>query len=136
MRAGEEARHHQQNRGGTGATGPPAAIAPRTGAQVVTAIVGKSDDYPEIPWRAFALGVSVTALGQLLFDLARPDGLTGYGLLAGSVLILGVGAALALLTIRWHAFARIFLNGPRAEAEVMQHAQVLFLRHEAFATPH
>ena len=107
----------------------------RTGAQVVTAVVGKSDNYPEIPWKAFALGVSLTALVRLALDVAHPDWLTGYGTLSGVVLILGAGAALALGTIRWHVLARIFLHGTRAETEVMQNAQALFLRHEAFATP-
>lgn len=107
----------------------------RTGAQVVTAVVGKSDNYPEIPWKAFALGVSLAALLRLAFDLAYPDWLTGYGTLSGVVLILGAGAALALGTIRWHALARLFLHGTRAETEVMQNAQALFLRHQAFATP-
>jgi putative membrane protein len=102
-----------------------AAFEAHTGAQVVTALVDKSDNYPEIPWKAFALGASVTALLRLLSDLARPDWQSGYGTLFDAVLILGVGAALALVTVRWHAFARIFLHGARAEAEVMQHARVL-----------
>lgn len=112
-----------------------AAFEAHTGTQVVTAVVGKSDNYPEVPWKAFALGASVTALARLWLDLARPDWLSGYGALLDAVLILGVGAALALLTIRLHAFARLFLHGARAEAEVMQHAQALFLRHDVFATP-
>jgi putative membrane protein len=111
------------------------AFEAHTGAQVVTAVVEKSDNYPEIPWKAFALGASVTALLRLLLDLARPDWLTGYGTLFDAVLILGVGAALALVAIHWHAFARMFLHGARAETEVTQHARVLFLRHDVFATP-
>lgn len=112
-----------------------AAFEAQTGAQVVTAVVGKSDNYPEIPWKAFALGASLTALARLLLDLARPDWLSGYGTLFDAVLILGVGAALSLLTIRLHALARLFLHGARAETEVMQHAQALFLRRDVFATP-
>lgn len=112
-----------------------AAFEAHTGAQVVTAVVGKSDNYPEIPWKAFALGASITALVGLLLDQARPDWLSGYGTLFDAVLILGVGAALALVTIRWHGFARMFLHGARAETEVMQQARVLFLRHEVFGTP-
>jgi putative membrane protein len=112
-----------------------AAFETHTGAQVVTAVVGQSDNYPEIPWKAFALGASVTALLRLLLDLARPDWLTGYGTLFDAVLILGVGATLALVTIRLHAFARMFLHGTRAETAVIQHARLLFLRHEVFATP-
>ena len=29
-----------------------------SGAQAVAAVVGKADDYPDIPWKAFALGVA------------------------------------------------------------------------------
>jgi len=112
-----------------------AAFEARTGTQAVTAVVGKSDHYPEIPWKAFALGASATALARLLQDLLHPDWLTAGGTLLDAVLVLGVGAALALATLRAHAFARLFLNAHRAEAETLQHAQVLFLRHEAFATP-
>jgi putative membrane protein len=111
-----------------------AAFEVHTGAQVVTAVVDKSDNYPEIPWKAFALGASVAALFRLLLDLARPDWLTGYGTLFDAVLILGVGAALALATMRSHSFARMFLHGHRVETEVMQHARAVFLRHEVFAT--
>ena len=33
-----------------------AAVESRTGVQIVTAVVGKSDTYVELPWKAFALG--------------------------------------------------------------------------------
>lgn len=112
-----------------------AAFEAHTGAQVVTAVVDKSDNYPEIPWKAFALGASIAALLRLLLDLARPDWLSGYGTLFDAVLILGAGAALALATVPLQPFARMFLHGARAETEVMQHARGLFLRHEVFATP-
>jgi putative membrane protein len=112
-----------------------AALEARTGAQVVAAAIGKSDNYPEIPWKAFALGAAVTALARLLFDAARPDWVSGHATLLDAVLILGIGAALALLTIRWHGLARLFLHGTRAESEVLQHARELFLRREIFATP-
>lgn len=111
------------------------AFEAQTGAQVVTAVVGKSDNYPEIPWQAFALGASVTALLLLMLDLARPDWVTGYRTLFDAVLILGAGVSLALITVRWHALARMFLHDMRAETEVMEHARLLFLRHEVFATP-
>lgn len=112
-----------------------AAFEAHTGAQLVSAVVEKSDNYPEIPWKAFALGASVAALLRLSFDLARPDWLTGYGTLFDAMLILGVGATLALVSIRVPPFARLFLHGARAESEVIQHARVLFLQHDVFATP-
>jgi len=39
-----------------------AHVEARTGAQVVTAIVDRSDAYPELVWKAFALGIAVAAL--------------------------------------------------------------------------
>ena len=39
-----------------------ARLESRTGVQVVTAVVGKSDTYAELPWKAFALGASLAGL--------------------------------------------------------------------------
>ena len=41
-----------------------ARVEARTGVQVVGAIVGRSDAYPDLVWKAFALGVAVTALSN------------------------------------------------------------------------
>ena len=43
-----------------------------TGAQAVAAVVGKADAYPDIPWKAFALGVGLAALAVVLDALLRP----------------------------------------------------------------
>ena len=111
-----------------------AAFEARTGTQVVAAVVDKSDDYPEIPWKAFALGVAVTALGLLVIELVRPDWPGAWHTLVFSVTTLGVGAGLALATLRSASVARLFLNPVRAEAEVFQHAEGLFVRNELFRT--
>jgi putative membrane protein len=111
-----------------------AAFEARTGTQVVAAVVDKSDDYPEIPWKAFALGVSVTALLLLAIELMRPDWPGAWHTLVSSVTSLGAGAGLALVTLRSAALARLFLSPVRAEAEVFQHAQGLFVRHGLFRT--
>ena len=55
-----------------------ARVEARTGVQVVTAIVGRSDTYPEIPWKAFALGVATAALIIVVLDFTRPDWMTAY----------------------------------------------------------
>ena len=47
-----------------------AAIEARTGAQAITAVVGKSDSYPEAPWKAFAHGAGAAALAGLVWQLA------------------------------------------------------------------
>ena len=43
-----------------------AAIEAATGAEVVTAVIGKADAYPELPWTAFAAGASLAALGAVV----------------------------------------------------------------------
>jgi putative membrane protein len=106
----------------------------RTGAQAVAAFVDKSDDYPEIPWKAFALGVSFASLALLAVDLWRPDWPGSARGLIFSTVALSAGGAFALLTLRSRAIARWFLNPARAEAEALQRAQVLFLEHELFRT--
>jgi putative membrane protein len=111
-----------------------AAFEARTGAHVVAAVVDKSDNYPEIPWKAFALGTSVAALALLVIELVRPDWPSAQHTLSASVLTLGLGAAFALATIRIHPFARLFLHAARAETEVRQNAEILYLRSELFAT--
>ena len=35
----------------------------RTGVEIVAAVERRSDLYPEVPWRAFALGASLASLG-------------------------------------------------------------------------
>lgn len=100
----------------------------RSGAQIVVAVIGRSDNYPEIPWLAFVLGVSLASLAVF--------GLSGRSnaLLIAVATILAAGGTSALLTIVLPGFARIFLTAQRAEAEIRQYAQALFLERELFAT--
>ncbi|MEO8008050.1 MAG: TPM domain-containing protein [Betaproteobacteria bacterium] len=37
---------------------------------MVSAVAGKSDSYPEAPWKAFALGASAAALAGVIWQLA------------------------------------------------------------------
>jgi putative membrane protein len=112
-----------------------ARVEAATGVQIVAAIVPRSDAYPEIPWRAFALGASLTGLFALVVDLARPDWLTAQALLVQTLAILGGGALAALATTRIAPFARLFLGVRRASVEARQCAESLFLTRELFATP-
>lgn len=112
-----------------------AGIEARTGVQVVAAVVARSDHYPEIPWSAFALGASLAALATALSDLMRPSWITAATAVGHGVAVLGAGAALALATVLAPAFARLFLRSTRAEGEVRQRAEGMFLESEVFRTP-
>ncbi len=112
-----------------------AGVELRTGVEVVTAIVGKSDTYVELPWKAFALGASIASFGVVIADVWRPDWVTAATALLHAVTILGAAAASALLAVFVPAFGRLFLRATRVEIEVRQHAQSLFLTRELFRTP-
>jgi putative membrane protein len=112
------------------------AVEARTGAEIATAVVVKSDDYPEIPWKAFALGASLVALTRVLLAVFAPRWGAGSGaaVLADMTAILGGGAFLALLAIRSSSVGRLFVGHVRAEVEVRQHAEGLMFRRELFST--
>ena len=95
---------------------------------------GRSDGYPEIVWKAFALGVAAAALVVVALDVAaprlgerastlvqrRPDARGGRGERACR-----------------HRGARVralFLNRVRAAGEVRQFAQAMFLERQVFRT--
>lgn len=106
----------------------------RTGAQIVLAVVGRSDSYAELPWKAFALGAGLAGCAAALFDLLTFTWATSHAALFAVVASLGAGAFLALLCVSWPAFARIFLDKNRAETEARQYAESLFVSRELFAT--
>ena len=112
-----------------------AGIEARTGVQVVAAVMPRADLYPELPWRAFALGAALAALVGLVIDVGRPDWLSARGLLLQTLFVLGGGAIAGLAATRIDAFARLFLGAARARAEVRQCAEGLFLTREMFKTP-
>ena len=104
-----------------------------TGIELVAAVVGKCDNYPEIPWKAFALGVAFSSLVIVLQAMLRPDWLSSYSALIHTLIVLGVGTVMALLTVVWPGWARCFLDKPRAESEIRQYAQSVFFEHDIFA---
>jgi putative membrane protein len=106
----------------------------RTGAQFVLAVIHRSDTYAELPWKAFALGAAAAGLGAVLIGLPRSEWHTGLGLLMAMVAVLATGAAGALLCIAVPGFARPLLDAHRAEVEVRQYAESLFLSREVFTT--
>ena len=107
----------------------------RTGVEFQAAVVGKCDTYPEIPWKAFALGASIGALASIVFHLLNPAWLTPWTHLFSLAWTLGAGALAAVLTPFWPALARLFLDSQRADTESRQYAQGLFLEQELFRTP-
>lgn len=104
------------------------ALEARTRTQVVAAVVGKSDSYPEAPWKAFALGTTTAALVCVLVQLAARDWPTDVPGAGPVLAALVFGALLALLTVVHAPFARLFVDRIRCDVEVMQYAQSLFFR--------
>lgn len=49
-----------------------AEVEAATGAQVLAAVLGKADSYPEIPWKAFATGTVIAAFAVVLAGWLRP----------------------------------------------------------------
>jgi putative membrane protein len=112
-----------------------AALEAASGVEIVTIIVGKADVYPEIVWKAFALGASLAGLGVSVCEFLSPTWTVAGAALVDALAILGAGAVSAVLAIYVPAFARLFLRRTRAELEVEQYARIQFLDREMFATP-
>jgi len=111
-----------------------AAAEKRTGAQIVFAVIERSDCYAELPWKAFALGASLAGLLVLAMNILLPIHSATKATLLSVVMILSAGAGLALLSVFNPDFARLFLPGHRADVETRQYAESLFLSRELFAT--
>lgn len=109
-----------------------------SGIQLVTTLLPRCDDYPEIPWKAFAAGValstSMLVLGVIFPDVRALRTLAALHTEIILMFVLGIGLLSASITIAWPAYARLFLSTARADGEVRQSAQALFLEHELFAT--
>jgi putative membrane protein len=106
----------------------------RTGVEIVAAVEHRSDLYPEVPWRAFALGASLGSLGVLAGDLLHHGWIAGAPL-AATAAVLGAGAVVALASVSIPGVGRRFVPARRMRQEVRQRAEVVFLQHELFATP-
>ena len=106
----------------------------RTGAQIVLAVVDRSDVYAELPWKAFALGASAAGLVITALDLVMSAWHSTTMVLSAVTATLLAGAACGLACVAFPAFARLFLDANRAEVEARQYAKSLFLSREVFAT--
>lgn len=106
----------------------------KTGAQIVLSIIKRSDSYPELPWKAFALGAAVSGFIVSLMALGRPSWEMMALVLTPIVVTLAGGGIASLLCIFVPRFARFFLDHHRAELETQEYAKRFFLSHELFAT--
>jgi len=111
-----------------------AEMEKRTRTQIVMGVIKRSDTYVELPWKGFALGASIAGLLVFILDLPFYDWYPRMTALLAVAVTLAGGAAFALLTILVPGFAKRFLSANRAEVEVRQYAQSLFLDRELFAT--
>jgi putative membrane protein len=106
----------------------------RTNAQIVLAVIKRCDDYAELPWKVFSLGASIAGLFVVILDYLFYSWISSTTVLYSAFIILTIGAVFALMAIFIPGFARIFLSDNRAEVEVRQYAESLFLKRELFAT--
>lgn len=105
-----------------------------TGAQVVAAVVGKADEYPDIPWKAFALGAALAAMAVVADEFIHPDWASIHTPLRDVAAILVAGVLCCVAAMAIPAFGRLFLNRDRARGEVRQYAQGVYLQREVYAT--
>jgi len=111
-----------------------AEVEKKTGAQIVIAVVERSDIHAELPWKAFALGASLGGLAVTALSLLLPGAFSSSSVLFAVTAVLAAGAACSLLCVRLPRFARLFLDANAAEVEARQYAESLFLSREVFAT--
>jgi putative membrane protein len=111
-----------------------AEVELQTKAQVVLAVVQRCDNYPEVPWKAFAIGASASGLILFTIDLVLMSWIMDTMILLSVITILASGTLLAILTLIFPGFARLFLPKSRMETETRQYAESLFLSRELFTT--
>lgn len=111
-----------------------AEVEKLTNAQIVLAVIKRSDSYAELPWKAFALGASIAGLLIFIIDLTISYWISHVVMLIAVAAMLSAGAFFAILSVFVSSFSRLFLSAYRAETEVRQYAESLFLNKELFAT--
>ena len=110
------------------------ALEARTGVEVVTAVVGRSDGYPEIPWKAFALGVVFAAVVVVALDYLQPEWSGLHATWFNVAPVLAAGAVSALATLVVPEYGRLYLDRVRSASEVRQYAQAMFVDRRLFRT--
>jgi len=104
-----------------------ADIEAARGVEVVVAVIARADSYPEVPWKAFAMGASLAALAATVVAFLAPERAALHPVIQTAVAVLAAGGVLALATVWINAFARLFIPADRRAVEVRQYAQALFL---------
>ena len=102
-----------------------AQVEAKTGVQILAAAAGKSDTYPEIPWKAFSLGTALAILASTLFAILRPASASLFPIF-GAVVVLSTGLTFALAAVFLQPVSRLFLGDARAHAETKQFALSFF----------
>lgn len=110
-----------------------AEVEAKNGIQVLIVIVSRADAYPEIPWKAFAIGAVFSAVIATAYAIYIPAGAQAHAGVLVSLVALA-GATLAALTLLMPDFARLFVSPLRAEAEVRQYAEAAFFQRGLFET--
>jgi putative membrane protein len=109
-------------------------IEAKTGVQVLAAVIGRADHYPEAPWKAFALAASLASLGLAVQAVLDPPWIAPVHAAFYAIAVLGVGAAAALATMLLPPLARLLIPSARLEGEVEQYARGYFLERGVFGT--
>ena len=104
-----------------------AGLERSTGVEVIAAVIARADSYPEIPWKAFALGASLALLAATAAALTAPGWEGAEAIVETAVAALATGGAAALATVWVKPLARLFLTHARRQAEALQYAQAMFL---------
>jgi len=105
-----------------------------TGVQVLAAVIGKADHYPEVPWKAFALAASLAALLLAIQVSLDPPWFAPVHAAIYAFAVLGIGALAALAATLLPPVARRLVSSARLEGEVEQYARVCFLDRQLFGT--
>jgi len=106
----------------------------RTGVQVLAAVIGKADHYPEVPWKAFALATALAVLVLAIRAALDPPWFAPVNAAADAVIAIGAGLLGALLALLSPPLARRLAGSARLQGEVDQTARACFLEREVFAT--
>ena len=113
-----------------------AEVEAASGAQLIVAVIGKADAYPEIPWKAFALAAVTAALVVTPMEMGLVAASARHTSAFGLLVVLAAGLVAALAATFVPPLGRALLDRARARMEVEQYAQAVFLERGMFQTRH